>query len=424
MSNIPSYKVLMFPIRFFLCFLIFTEFLFFVGPIDFKIPSPVLLIIFFLATNIALYKGYKSGLKYYSFGQKNILTNFNYKYTLQSIIVIALLMLIPRLMSAWGVSIITPGVIIEKVTSGLNSPMEVYAEKLESETGTLSYFNMLMAPITFMAIPLGVFYWKNISAFFKVIVLFIICMEIFIWIGVGTRKGILDLFLILFFVLISKTTGFIDNLSKYKKYFFAGSFVLVLFLYYFIYSNLSRYSVDNLGDLESLLDMKIKPVYIEYVPTSVYMIIYSIEGYLCQGYYALGNAFFSDFCFSFGLGSSWFTVNLVEKFGIDILPYTYQGALERELGIDPMINWHSIYVWLANDFTFLGVPFIIYLVGKYFAKLWLDTITSRSFYAPALFSLFVLMIFYFFANNQVFSFSFIPFVVLFILWKFKLNINQ
>ena len=56
-------NVKMFPIKFVLLFLIVTEILFFVGPINWQINNNILIIFFFLIVNIALYWGYRCGLK-------------------------------------------------------------------------------------------------------------------------------------------------------------------------------------------------------------------------------------------------------------------------------------------------------------------------------------------------------------------------
>lgn len=43
---------------------------------------------------------------------------------------------------------------------------------------------------------------------------------------------------------------------------------------------------------------------------------------------------------------------------------SYQMQMER-LGVDSYVNWHSCYLWLANDFTLLFVPLVIYYIAKF-----------------------------------------------------------
>ena len=134
-----------------------------------------------------------------------------------------------------------------------------------------------------------------------------------------------------------------------------------------------------------------------------------ICSYLTQGYYALSKGLELGILPISFLGSSWFTISIAKKFSYDPTETTYMYMLQSE-GIDMSINWHSIYLWLANDFTFIGVPIIIFLIGYFFAQSWMDAIKGSNILSYPVLALFSTMIFYFFANNQVFSFSFIPFV--------------
>ena len=141
----------------------------------------------------------------------------------------------------------------------------------------------------------------------------------------------------------------------------------------------------------------------------------SIMSYLCQGYYALSLALEMGILPIAIGGSSWFTIMLASRFGEDPTTHTYMYALES-MGIDMSMNWHTAYVWLANDFTFIGVPIFLFLVGRYFAIVWQDCINRRNDFAFIVMPMFVLMVFYLFANNQVFSSMFITFVIWFIIY--------
>lgn len=411
-----SRKIVYFPVKILLSFLIFTELLFFLGPIDYKIPNAFILLIYFVFVNYMLYAGYKSAIKNTQFFPVNSVQVGNIKI-LKCILLFALLLLIPRIMSAFGISL-SLSAFVSHLKGAIESPLSVYMEKLEQKTNPITYLYMFLSPLTFMSIPLGCFYWKYLNRRYKLIVVILVVIEILIWIGIGTRKGIADILLIIVFIYFAKNYHLIPNLRKNRKIVLSFILAFVLFIGYFLYSNLSRYNVEQFDMIEV---NNIKPFYANNIKSSFYVGFVMLEGYLCQGYKALGHALFSDFCFSYGLGNSWFFINIAEKLGIDVIPMTYMGELDRTLGIDPMVNWHSIYVWLANDVTFLGVPVVIYYIGKFFAKSWIETLTNRNFFAPAVFALFVLMVFYFFANNQVISFSFIPFFCLMILWKVRIR---
>ena len=140
---------------------------------------------------------------------------------------------------------------------------------------------------------------------------------------------------------------------------------------------------------------------------------------MCQGYYALDKAFDIGIIQPNIFNTNFFTINVLERIDPSIMDGSYLSLLERNYGIDPLASWHSIYVWLANGFTFLGVPFVIFIIGYYFAKSWMSSIYEKNIISVSLFAIHFQMIMYFFANNQVYSFSFVVIVGLFVLFFFR-----
>ena len=65
-----------------------------------------------------------------------------------------------------------------------------------------------------------------------------------------------------------------------------------------------------------------------------------------------------------------------------------------------LVQWSSIYPWLASDVSFLGVIVVVFLVGRLFAMAWLDTLAGQNPWAVAMLALLLIMLFYFPANNQ------------------------
>lgn len=79
--------------------------------------------------------------------------------------------------------------------------------------------------------------------------------------------------------------------------------------------------------------------------------------------------------------------------------------LEEYYGIDMYINWHSAYLWIANDVTFIFVPLIVFIIGLYFGRVWKDALFGHNPWAYPVLGYMIVEVFYFFANNQVPSFS-------------------
>ena len=207
-----------------------------------------------------------------------------------------------------------------------------------------------------------------------------------------------------------------DDGGTFSKRFKIGVILVAsIFIFYFIFSNLARYNL-GLHEMASFnYKFETRPFYTDHCPTWLLVSLYNIDSYLCQGYYALSLGLSIGIISPTIMGMSWFTMVIANKFGYDPMPGTYMTLLEP-YGIDSKMNWHTIYLWLANDFTFIGVPFVIFFIGYFFAKTWCDCISKKNDYAIPLFSLFLIMVFYFYANNQVLSFSLIAFVFWFLVY--------
>lgn len=421
MNNVYKNKQITdFPLRILLTFLIFTELLFFLGPIDYNIPKVWKLFIFFFVVNITFYVGYKRGVDKYNFDHV-IATNICSLRFLHFFILASLILIPLRILSLWTVSSLSPVAIVSHIITSIVNPGAVYADKLDLNSGVSTYLCILFSPVVYIALSLIVCLWDRLRGFWLFLASFLLLWELLLPIGQGVRKGIIDIGIIVIFLFIAKKPTRLIDLKRQKSYILLIILFVVSFLYYFIYSNLARYGVEDASILvENSTLFKIKDSY-RYSCDPIFLaVICSVESYLCQGYYALGNALCSDFTFSYGVGSSWFGINMMTRLGIDILPFTYVGQLEK-IGIDPTINWHSIYTWLASDYTFWGVPIFTYFMGNFLSITWLDTLTKRNVMAPSLFILFALMTFYSFANNQVFSLSFIAFTCIFLVWIITRN---
>ena len=422
MLNIKD-RIPLFPIKSLLSFLVFTEVFYFVGPINYQYQAPFLTALFFVAINVALYKGYMSGLGSYKKRRTRDLS----LSTIHHLILVGLIISLVSLAMQMGTDMLSPSAIANKFVYALQNSGDVYHEKLEnSRTTVMTYVFMLLAPIRFAAMCIGVYSWSKLSSKYKILVGLILFIDLFGWVTSGTRKGLMDDVLIIGYLSILARPVLLNDRKRRRELTIAMLTLLGLFLFYFLVSNLSRggkemseMELEDLSNIRQLYKTSLSPVLV--------FSLAGIEGYLCQGYraldYALASFVYEGYvCFTFGFGNNWFFINLFEHLapGLDILGNTYQGYLSR-YGIDPMINWHSAYVWFANDVTFIGVPFLLYLIGRFFAKVWLDAYYRVKISSVPLSCLFIIMILYFFANNQVLSFSMITFVVTLFLYKTRMR---
>jgi hypothetical protein len=147
--------------------------------------------------------------------------------------------------------------------------------------------------------------------------------------------------------------------------------------------------------------------------------VLALAGYLTHGYYGLYLALDKPFVFTYGVGNSFFlTRQAVRLTGVTSLAQAPYPMRIEENGWDAFGLWSTIYPWIASDVSFPGTLIVVFLVGRLFALSWLDTLEGENPFAVAMFAQFVIMLFYFNANNQCLmgGEGFSAFTVLLILW--------
>lgn len=395
------------PLKISLGFLILTEILFWIGPIEYHVHNKALLFFYMIIVNLALYLGYKKGTQ--SFKPSKFRLGIS---VIRVVIIIGLVAVFANLSYMWSQKGIA--VSLGSFFDALTKPGDAYHGESMINSTKSTTFVTLTSPFLWAAIPLGIRYWNTFGKFFKGMTILIILIDIVAWLGIGTRKGIFDVLIVIIFSMIAVRKDFFSKSNSIKKltpYIFT---FVVLFLFYFIYSNLSRSGLDLSEMQAEVLSFDPRSGY-DTMPYWLYFSLASVTSYLCQGYYALGLSLEMGILPLASGGSSWFTIMLANRFGSDPTPYTYMAKLEA-YGIDMKINWHSAYVWLANDLSFIGVPIFIFIVGYLFARFWKESLYGGNDIAFICMPLFAMMVLYLYANNQVFSFSFIPFFFWFILY--------
>ena len=144
-------------------------------------------------------------------------------------------------------------------------------------------------------------------------------------------------------------------------------------------------------------------ILIQDAPPNVRLGVLGLTAYVTQGYYGLSLALDEPFVPMFGVGNSMFlyfnAIKLTGDSGIEKLPYPVR--VEHSRGWGAYETWISIYPWLASDVSFPGVILVVFLIGRLFAMSWLDTVRGENPFAVAMLAQFIIMLFYFPANNQM-----------------------
>lgn len=404
-------KVLLFPLKAVLIFLVFSELLIWIGPIDYDINNSGVLSFYLLIVNLAFALGYMLGVKKNSKVARQVPISY-----IKAFLIIGLFLTLYNLYWLWSRRGID--VSISNLIGALLNPGDAYYSEAETAVRETP-FHLFTSPLKFAAIPLGVFTWKRLPKLYRIIVVITCLIEVVTWLGIGTRKGLFDLIIVGLFMVVAANLDFVTVESKYRKLKIITGVSIGVFLLYFAFSGITRTGASGFSD--SYLEATrfgIKAAYKDNMPIWLYYPVASIHSYLCQGYYALSKGLEEGFKSLTFMGQSWFTINFsTSHFGYNPLPDTYMQDLIR-YDIDPWVNWHTIYLWLANAYSFIGVPFVIMLIGFLFARTWVDVVCGRNTFAVPIFCLFLIMSFYFYANNQVLSFQFLPFMFWLAIWLF------
>ena len=373
-----------------------------------------MMVLYFFILNLSLYLGYKYGVK----KSKSSVCLLK-KDTVKILLIIGLILNIEYMYRKWA----THGLSFSfsNLVFALLNPGDAYSAEATVSINTNVITGIILTPIRWAVIPLGIYYWQKLSKLFQSIVVLTFFIYIFTWLGIGTRKGLMDLILVSYFSIIAAHKSLLNNPSSRKKLKIIAIVTLVLFLFFFIYSNASRAGLSSLKDLDQMLDRDYREFYVKHFSPNTLSAMSEITSYLCQGYNAL-NISMTDIGIispTFG-GSAMSTWLYLDRFlGYNPMPDTYMAILESNYGIDKYQYWHSIYLWIANDVTFIFVPFVIFLIGYYFARVWKDALNGANPWAYPILGYMIIMVFYFFANNQVLSFSLEPFVGCLLIYEFS-----
>jgi len=138
------------------------------------------------------------------------------------------------------------------------------------------------------------------------------------------------------------------------------------------------------------------------MPDAARSIVLGIDIYVTHGYQALSLALQEPFVPMFGIGSSMFLTRQVSRVTGNALlgEMSYPARIEKH-GWDALRLWSSIYPWIASDVSFPGTILVLFLIGRLFALSWLDTLRGTNPFAVVIFAQFLIMLFYFPANNQL-----------------------
>jgi hypothetical protein len=406
-------RVRMFPIWFFESYLTFTVFLFAFGPWNWPVPNPILLYSFLLCVQVALWFGYKSGLKY---APKGYSGRWKIDKLLLITVIVNLAWIVPNIILRLGLENPDFSTLLAAAYSGATDPGMMYAAKQEAlrsveKTGTpLLYLSLVVSPLLALLLPLGILYWERMRTWMRIGLIVYIVTDVLSWIAIGTNKGIADLVALIPWLLLARNPRALAQFKFRRMAKLAGlaTALIVVLLIFFSIGQYGRSSstANKLYESSAGISADKNNILMQFLPPSAQGAYASFTTYLTQGYYGLSLALQEPFICTYGLGNSYFLTGLSKHYWgpTTISDMTYPARIER-YGWDRYRWWPSFYTWVASDVSFIGVILVVFLIGRLFAIVWLDVLGRKNPFAGALFALLIIMLYYFPANNQILGFS-------------------
>lgn len=423
------------PVKISIIFNMFTLLLYFYGAYDYPYRNSFLLVFFVAFTNLMMYYGFKYGTreKYETDGTRNNYPRFPIEKLISFLFWISLIMCIPKFIIYTGNYSFDIEQIFQKIISFFKeASVDSYLDRNLKPNATgiwqyINYINVLCGPFMWAYTILGLYFWKKLNWKKKIGSIFIWTINLLSYICTSTNVGFFDFFLTIIIIITIKGWKRNSNLSRQKKKSQIKIIllaVLVFFMLGYIFSFIMlgrsggnelsyqrpiivdgkrcNYRTDNI--ISAILPPAYKPFYAY------------LTRYLGHPYNALSLSFDVDFIPSLGVGNSWFMMDNLGPLKETAWNSTYNIAIDKAFGYDYYGNWHTAYIWFANDVSHLGVPFLFFILFAYCGKHWRRYWETNDMFSFLTFMLFVKMMIYMSANNQVFqnSDTFIAFWILFI----------
>ncbi|WP_282341132.1 hypothetical protein [Pseudomonas sp. PS02288] len=286
-------------------------------------------------------------------------------------------------------------------------PLAVYQKSLYYVKSSPSvHFLVVLFPLYFFVLVSFIYKFDRLSYVFKSLLIAVIALELSRWILMGRNKGIFDIFFVILTVLVIKRSrsdlfkgrdsSFL-KVSKKKIYLgFLAALAFFVVLNYFSHSISARkVNFENYAGYSDNLLINIVPGFLE-------PLLVNLTDYLAQGYNALSYVFDMDWRPLYGLGHSPILMANVDGVSGSLFQDTYQYRMSR-FDIDPYVNWHTAFVWIANDVHWFGVIFFMLAFGYYFCWVYLRSVIYRDRFAHCMLALLMISIFYLPANAQIFT---------------------
>lgn len=333
-------------------------------------------------------------------------------------------------------TMLDPKFILGAVINGLSDPGSLYAAKMEKFRSTqsnksLSAIIFLIAPFKVLFISVFIAFWSRINSLKKIIgILIVFIVYLLPALLTGTNKPIFDLLIYsstsLFTVMLIDIKNGKRNALRRMRIAIGISLALCLVAFSFFALTTSARSGKStyIETTSPLHEIQVRPEFRDGGSKLKEFYVW-FTSYVVQGYYGFSLAMQEKFTSTYGFGSSVFLARQVKDIlGIDLSSRTYQRKITAKW--DESAQWHSFFSYIANDVHFIGVIFVCFFLGVFFAMIWHTCLRESNFWSFLMLPLMALLVIFMPANNQVFGLpeSFSSFYFVLFGWLSSIKIVQ
>lgn len=395
-------------------YILITLSIYFFGPITYKNDMNFFILVYFLLFLLVINLGYFTGLYRYSKKKKNN----NHKLKNNSVN-----KPIPILFQLVGLVIPVFMLLNAIKIAGVNLTGNIFSSMAKAYTfnqggGRLQegidipmWIYMHLAIFVYISIIDGGINFKNYSMFRKTTwVATLLSLILYFTLYKGTQKTLGDIVILLGSSLLVRMYRESAHKKINKKIIFMLIFGILSSIFAFssilgnriAYLNSLGYNAFSLHG--NFWDVNLDSLLLALFPNNMKIGFAALTFYLCNGISGLGYCLKTPFTWSYGLATFGDVADIVERrLGIKIFENTYPFKAYELYGWEHSEHWHTIFPWLASDFTYLGALILLGFMAYIYAICWEDIIYGKNKESIYLFCILNIMWVFVPANNQLLS---------------------
>lgn len=285
-----------------------------------------------------------------------------------------------------------------------------YREKTAVQTFTFELLLLILIAVPkFYSLVFGFFYFDKLGIFYKRLFVLLLALIVFTQTyAIGNQKSLGDI--IIYSVIFLGLKAYYLSPKYRRKLFLRASIILVLLFGFLSYSQFTRMetvgvSADEINEVigDTFYYDTDHLIFHLFGPKLGLGMSVFISGYLSGGYYGLSLCLQLPFEWTYGIGNSVGLTTIVDKvFETDIYSKTYLGRMEETYGIPGKRQWHTVFPWLASDFSFYLLPIVLFIVAYLYGYCWREVLLFTNPISYLMFSLLTIFFVFVPANNQIF----------------------